>query len=375
MNPFRYGGVVTGDYFYNRTHDIQHIKDHLRSGHHLILYAPRRYGKTSLMVRVLKELEKENYNTVYLDFFNVFSLEKFLELYSAKFLSQKIPTLEGVLKRFKEVVKGITPSVTLDEMGKPQFQLSFNQTVPLEKTFQGVVDLPEKGFKNKRWIVVFDEFQEINHLNGDNFEKQLRACIQFHKNVSYVFMGSKSHLLMNMFRDPSRAFYNIGKFLQVDKIPEEETVRHLTTRFHQSGIQLTPEVAGYLLQVADNIPYYCQFIASEVWQRAITDRTVITRSDVDFAVDRVLAEQGDFYLELFDRLSTYQKKLLIALTQSGDRVFSKDYMLRHGLSTTSSTQRALERLMEMGIVERSSGTSYPFSDPFFKRHIALRFNA
>jgi predicted AAA+ superfamily ATPase len=49
MNPFKYGGVVKGKYFYNRTKEIQQLKSDIKSGNNLILFAPRRFGKTSLI--------------------------------------------------------------------------------------------------------------------------------------------------------------------------------------------------------------------------------------------------------------------------------------------------------------------------------------
>ena len=93
MNPFSYGSVVSGDYFFDRSEEVKQIKTDLKNGNNLILYAPRKFGKTSLVNKVLEELENEKYNTVYLDFFNVIDKNKFVQLYAKKLLKKKNTTL------------------------------------------------------------------------------------------------------------------------------------------------------------------------------------------------------------------------------------------------------------------------------------------
>ena len=78
MNPFSYGSVVSGNYFFNRVKEIKQLKADLISGNNVILYAPRKFGKTSLVFKVLNELKKKNYHTVYIDFFNVIDKNKFI---------------------------------------------------------------------------------------------------------------------------------------------------------------------------------------------------------------------------------------------------------------------------------------------------------
>lgn len=56
MNPFRFGTVVSGDYFTNRLKEIKQISEHIKSGQHIILISPRRFGKTSLINEVINNL-------------------------------------------------------------------------------------------------------------------------------------------------------------------------------------------------------------------------------------------------------------------------------------------------------------------------------
>ena len=350
MNPFSYGSVVSGDYFFNRIGEIEQIKTDLKNGNNLILYAPRKYGKTSLVNKVLGELESEDYNTVYLDFFNVIDKNKFVELYAKKLLKKQKLSIEELLKKFSKFVKNLSPAVKVDSFGNPSFELSvINKEI--DSNFEDIVNLPEKwGSEKEKWIVVFDEFQEINKLNGDNFEKQLRSLIQFHQNVTYLFLGSKTHLLLNMFRDKARAFYNIGKFLKLEKISTEDNTQFLRSRFKQFDIEISDEHINYILKTTENIPFYIQFLSSELWQNVISVKNNINIEDIDKAIDGIIASQSDFYLELYDKLSKYQKKVLLAIAESGKEIYSKKYADKFGLSTASSTQRAISKLQEIGII-------------------------
>jgi hypothetical protein len=368
MNPFSYGGVVSGKYFFNRTKEISQLKRDLINGHNIILYAPRKYGKTSLIKRVLEELERENFNTIYIDFFNVIDKNKFTEIYAKKLLQKRKHSIETVIKSFTKFVKNITPSVKFDSLGNAVFELNIKES-DTNSSFEEVVNLPEKwSNKNNKWIVVFDEFQEINKLNGENFEKELRANIQFHKNVTYLFLGSKTHLLLNMFRDKSRAFYNIGKFFKLDKIPKKENSRFIKNNFKKFNIEISGEQIEYMLELTENIPFYVQFLSSELWQNVIATKNKIENKDIDKAVQGIISGQTDYYLELYDKLSQYQKKVLIALLEGGNEVYSKKFAEKHRLSSVSSTQRAISRLINEGILEKEQ-KGFQFSDPFFKRYL------
>ena len=74
------------------------------------------------------------------------------------------------------------------------------------------------------------------------------------------------------------------------------------------------------------------------------------------------------YLELYNNLSHYQKRVLLAIVDSGDKIFSKQYTDKYSLSSVSSTQRAINKLRDEGIVEKDDSI-YQFSDPFFRKFL------
>ncbi len=369
MNPFSYGTIVKGPYFYDRHEECKRIVSTLSGGNNLVLFAPRRFGKTSLVFRAIEELEKLGYTCIYFDFMPVYSRESFIVSYSkAIFAKQK--NLQSAVKRIASLIKGIRPKLVFDQVGNPEFTMDFTDDKVADKTLEDIIDLPEKlASENKPYIIVFDEFQEINNLNGENFEKLLRSKIQQQEHVNYLFLGSRTHLLNDMFNNKGRAFYNAAMLMQIESLPEKETIEYLKSRFSLSGMKIDQPVSLYLIEQAGNIPYYIQLLSAEVWQYMVSSQQVVTLEVVGFCAEKIVDLKNDYYFELYGRQSAYQKKLLISLVISGENVFSADYTRRFRLSATSTTQKALLGLVESSVIEKVNG-NYFISDPFFKRFLS-----
>jgi len=370
-NPFKFGKIVYDKHFYNRKKELRKIISTLSSGNNIALYAPRRYGKSSLIAKALHELEKEGYICVHFDFMSVYSQKTFIEQYSRKILnSQNKSDVKNIISKFTSFVKNIKPTVSFDQAGNPQFSLAFMEKMDKEESLKEVINLPEALADDKnKYIIAFDEFQEITKLNGENFEKLLRSQIQKHKNVSYVFFGSKTHMLKDMFNNKNRAFYNSADIMHLDKMATEESIEFLQNAFETSNIHLNSEIARYIIQQVDNIPYYIQFLAHQIWEYAMINS--ISRVDqpiVDNSLQDILELKKDYYWELTNNQSIHRKKLLFALSQGAKELYSEKTSKKYELGATSSTQKSLEVLLNEGIIEKSRG-HYEFADPMYKKFI------
>ena len=365
MNPFSYGTIVKGDHFFDREKECTRLINTLSGGNNMVLYAPRRFGKTSLVFKVIDQLEKAGFICIYFDFMPVYSPESFVRLY-AKDLSAKQSNLNKFAKLFTSIIKNIRPVMTFDKEGTPGFSVDFANTVVDEVLISQLLDLPELiAGKNKRVIVFFDEFQEVIKLKAVNFEALLRSKVQQQQKTNYLFFGSKTHLLKEMFNNKKKAFYNSAMQMTIGSLPQEDTIDFLRTKFSLSKISIDDEMAKYIIAVTTDIPHYIQLLASEIWQNMINSKTVITKSIVDESVQKVIALKSDYYIELFEHRSQNQKQLLIALTVEGKNIFSTGYITKHRLSSASTLQRSVKELIKSGIIEKR-GNEHFISDPFFK---------
>ncbi|OGU29021.1 MAG: hypothetical protein A2057_09640 [Ignavibacteria bacterium GWA2_35_9] len=172
----------------------------------------------------------------------------------------------------------------------------------------------------------------------------------------------------DMFNNKGRAFYNAAMLMQIGSLPQEETVDFLISRFASSGIKIEQHLALFIIEQAGVIPYYIQLLAAEVWQYVVNSIQKIDRELIIKCAEKIVDLKSDYYYELYDKLSAYQKKLLKALVVSGENVFSLNYTKKFRLTAASTTQKALAGLIESGIVEKVNGR-YFIGDPFFKQFI------
>ena len=59
INPFRYGALALDEAFTDREAEIAELKADVRNGQDVVIFAPRRYGKSSLVWRASQELARE----------------------------------------------------------------------------------------------------------------------------------------------------------------------------------------------------------------------------------------------------------------------------------------------------------------------------
>ncbi len=369
MNPFSYGNIVKGKHFYDRKDECERIVQTLSGGNNLVLYAPRRFGKTSLVFKAMEQLDKMGFTCIYFDFMPVFSEESFVRLYT-KAISEKQRNLERFTQQFTSAVKKIRPVLSFDHLGNPEISIDFANGTIDETVISQVLDLPEElAEKNKRILIFFDEFQEIERFDKINFEGLLRSKIQQQNNINYLFFGSKTHLIKQMFNSKKRAFYNAASQMSIGRLPIPDTIDFLKKNFAQSGMDIDMETANYLIDTAGNIPHYIQLLAAECWQYLVATQTEITREVIDICASHILVLKYDYYMEVYEHLSQSQRQLLKALTVSGKNIFSINYIKEHRLPAPSTLQRAVKGLINNGVIEKVK-TEYFIADPFFYRFVS-----
>lgn len=362
-NPFRYGITVDDPYFIDREQEIKDFSKWLKSGQSLVIWSPRRYGKTSLILKLLKSFRNEGFHTIYIDFFKVSSRRRFAELYYTELMKQ-LPSWEKALRKLSAMTKKIRPVVSLDNQGSPNVSVRFEDGTGADDLTE-IFDLPQKLANEKPWIVVFDEFQDIERLNGENFEKEMRASLIHHTKVSYVFMGSKMHMLLNIFTHRNRAFYQFGKIIELKKIGSETFIEYIENGFKNTGISFEEGIARQIVEVCEAIPHYVQYLASGTWEEALEKDRFVDGGILEKAVDKIINNQNDYFMKQYEELTAHQQRLLMAVCEENKNLFTAEFAEKFHLSPVSSTQRSLQRLLKDGMLSRT-GDSYIFNDPFLR---------
>lgn len=371
LNPFRYGRAVSGDQYYDRLAVGESLYRTIAGGAaNVVLYAPRRYGKTSLVKNVIDKWSEDGFTCLYFDMMKMDSVERFCEKYAAAVYAAE-KGVDRVVRTFGELLSRLRPKFTVGEDGSPSIELDVASRKFTPSDLEDILNLPEKVAKGKRtFVVVFDEFQEIAGLSQSlPMEGVFRGCIQHHESVRYVFLGSKTHLLKRMFSEHSRPFYNSARIMHLEKPPEDESRKFVTDRFSSAGVRIGAEEVDKVLSLSQNIPYFIQALSSEVFESVIARGGRSVRpDDILAAADSLTEMKREQYETVVGELSSAQRSLLSALAASPTNRFDEAYRRKYGIGPSSTVHGALEKLVDKGHVEKTAH-GYFVGDPFFARYL------
>lgn len=372
VNPFVFGSIVSGKSFTDRKNELREFASDLASGTNLIIFSPRRYGKTSLMMKVMEDLKKKDVMCAYIDLFPASSKERFIEIFTNSIAKVKGQKIQEIVNTIKEYIPGfkviIRPDTGTGMESSLEIELAKNKR-DVDETLNKLYDLPERiaKKKKKRLVVVFDEFQEIKNIDGDEIERSFRTKIQHHKSVSYVFMGSQRHLLDEIFNDKTRPLYRIGKPVNLNKIPASEFSTFINDKFADSNLAISKDVIDEILLISECHPYYTQQLCHEIWNVCQTMQSRDVKKEfVKIAKEQVMKNQNYAYTSMWESVKGKQRALLLALSASDeDQIYSSNFRTKFSLGPASTVEKAAHSLAEKGFVEREGG-KYSISDIFFK---------
>lgn len=377
LNPFKFGKEVGGYQFYDRQEDARFLRRKMVDGSsNVVLFAPRRYGKTSLVQKVLRELAlSDGIQSLCFDLTKTPTVKMFCQDYANAVLA----ALKGhgdLSQAFMRYLAVWNPTMTIDLAGVVKFTFHADANLDLmTESITDVLDLPERvahDLGDIPFVVAFDEFQEIAEISREfPLEKIFRSCIQRHRNVRYVFLGSKTHLMKRMFGDAARPFYNSACPMPLEKPPEAESLEFLLSRFRDAGLELADAEARTILLESQNVPYHLQELASGVFEQVTQGgRTSVTAADVQCAIDEIVARNAELYDVRIGTFSDTKYALACALASEPTAVFDEGYRRRHSLPVSSTIHAALRELVETGIVDEGRARKlYRLADPFFGRYL------
>lgn len=370
-NPFVYGEAVTEDNFCNRENEVKKLSRDLLNSQKVFLISARRLGKTSLIKTVLKQIKKRKIKTVYFDVESISTYKKFLNAYLNALVREATP-ISRVYEFARRLLPGIRLDLNIGETGTPGLSLGYKPTDPnLENVAAKIYKLPPKIARGSEMVVVFDEFQEILKLNGQQIEAAMRASIQHQRNVGYVFAGSKRHLLIDMATSPKRPFYKSGPVMYLEKISPDIFEKFVSDKFRKSKMKISTETILKIFQATQNIPYYVQMLCHELWDFAIAGQKEIKGRDVKIVFNQLVKQYDQNFRLDWDRLIIKKRQVLQTIASRGGRNLLSNYVLSNNeLGYPSGVQRTLESLVDEGYIDKCED-EYFIGDILFGEWIKL----
>jgi hypothetical protein len=366
MNPFRYGALALDETFTNREFEIRELTRDILNGQDVVVLAPRRYGKTSLVWRVIQEVVKKKVLVAQVNLMTTPTKERLAE----KLADSIYEDIASALFRARERLRifadlRIRPIVTIDpDTGTPSF--SFDAGYPrqdVDATIERLLELPGQlaADRKRKVALVFDEFQEVVDIDPD-LPKLMRSVFQEQPEVTHVYLGSKRHMMERIFNDENEPFWRSARQMELGVIDPPRFEGYLAESFQRTGKKIATETIAAVLETTGGHPYATQELCYFLWEETPKAR-VARLPDYERALADVLrAEHAHFEL-IWDQASTVQRLTLQALAHQRGRPLSGDYRRRHKLPGASTVQRALQALTRNELVTRS-GNEYRIAEPF-----------
>lgn len=376
-NPFVYGEVVPLEAFADRVDELDRLVGDLANAQKVFLISPRRYGKSSLIRRALASLERRGNLTIEITVASYSSYLAFLEGYARAIASVQTPW-ERARAWLREALDSVRPEIRVDpDSAGGRLTVAFPAVTTardVERLAPDVFALPGKlaHARGRGVVVALDEFQAIAGFNGGSVEHALRAAIQTQREVGYVFAGSEPSLMERML-GPKRPFYKAGPVMRLGRIPADEFVAFIDSRFSRSGIKPEADVGAAIVELAGNMPYDVQRLAHEAWDDVKGDgRKRITQDDLHRTLKRLLAQNETMFEELWQRLTLVQRATLRAVVLTDGRaLLSADIRARHRLGGTSTVQAALAALTREDLIAREEDR-YLVNDSLLREWVARK---
>lgn len=369
-NPFEFGRPVSDVELVDRHSELRAVKAALTQGQKLWLIGPRRYGKTSILVAAQEQLRVQNAVVLRFnleEFATTDALARAIVLGVAR---ASTGSSGQIAKSIANVFARLKPSLSVDPLSgtfSASLELSAaekSDPALLGEALRGLEELAANS--DLTWGVAFDEFQKI--LNWDaSLEAQLRAVVQEHRAVGYVFAGSKTRILSDMVSDAARPFYRLGDWLWLGELPRADFTQFLSNGFELLSIEIEEAALNSILDLAHEVPYNVQQLARACWELA-RDADRLDVALVERAFGEILRRNDAVYTASWAVLTAIQKRTLRAIIEFyGQNMTGIAATQRIG-RPANSVKRALESMVDRDILraDQAAGqTQYRLEDPFF----------
>jgi uncharacterized protein len=306
------GAKVTGDYYYPRPQIVKEIWDEIKKGNNVLIAAPRRVGKTSVMTNMVENCP-DGYKCIFENIQGIKSevlfYERFYEL-----LIKCLNTFGKTKMWFKEIWK----EHKIDEItieGKVKFK---DGTIDYLEEINNL--LPKLNNQEIKIILFIDELPEVLHNLKKAGKIEEAASIlenmrrwrqedQF-KNFRLVLAGSIGiHYVVKIIEGRTTDINDFNP-IPFEALSLKEANNYLTWATQNNATIQYDELLGkhLLSKIQYYVPYFINLMLDEINKTAKkNDSQVITTVSIDEAFDKVV-KNSDHFKDWKNRLFDYMPK-------------------------------------------------------------------
>jgi len=364
-NPFVTKGYAGPEYFCDRQKETKDLVQLLTNENNMALISPRRLGKTDLIQHCFNQKEiKSQYYTFLIDIYATSSLTDFVSVFGKEILEELKPKGRKIWEKFITTLKSLQQEISFDINGNPVWGLGLgnikNPSITLDEIFEYL------NHADKPCIVAIDEFQKItDYPHASNIEAALRTHIQRCPNATFLFSGSKRHLMGEIFTSPARPFYQSVITMGLAPISLEKYEEFATNMFKKNGKDIEKEIIEEVYHRFNGVTQCLQRVMNVLF--LFTQPGEMCKMEMlDEAINYLLNILSDNFETQLSQMPEKQRNVFRAIAQEGtaQAVLSGAFINKYHLLSPSSVASALKALLDKDLITQENG-AYMVYDQFF----------
>jgi AAA+ ATPase superfamily predicted ATPase len=315
---FKTGSPVKGTDFIDRINHIPVFESFLDNNQHVMIKAPRRFGKTSLVKHVIENQSKYTY--LYVDVRRADTLQM-LSNYILD-TAYSLVGVDNILNKAKKSILSLSKTLNTIKIGDiaeltlEHIESNSNGYELFLHSLDVVQEIAKKKDTNIKFI--FDEFQDIINIADKNILEKLRSVAQHHENITYIFLGSIESMMSDIFESKSSPFFHFARVMPLGGLDIDELSIYIFTEFKKRDIKFDEEAIIKILKFLKGHPDYSMQVFQSIFYKAILDNVKI---DLALSVDvlkEVILENKAYLDELIQKAKSKKHlyKLLRAIANN-----------------------------------------------------------
>ncbi len=202
-------------------------------------------------------------------------------------------------------------------------------------------------------------------------ERQIRSVMQNQRDIAYIFLGSRKHLIKEMFLNTSRPLYRSAGHYPLKTINREHWLKWIKNKFNKTDIIINEINIDSILKMTDGHPFYTQHLCHAIWEISNNE---VDNDIIKNAINILIERESYSYSMLWESLTKNQKSFLIGLIKMpGIKPFSSEFIISNKLKSASNIQRVTKTLLNKDLIDHENG-SYIIFDRFFKLWIKKQYD-
>ena len=374
------GQAVRGENFWNREHELASIWDAIDSGSHILLVAPRRVGKTSIMFN-LQDNSKDGYIVVYVDTESADSENEFWQkLFNALMEEEFIGKIKKYTKKFGLFLE----EISIDKISTKGVEFGDGTVVDYSTAFENLV---KELDNDKKLIIMIDEFaQTVENIIKYENDKSAQSFLRTHRalrqnsnltnKVTFVYAGSIG-LESVVAKMSATKLINDLNSIKINPLNPEEGQRFTRQLCRSVSIEMSTDMIVLLLEKIEwLIPFYIQLLIQELKTLSREyGSNEIDSEMIDIAMERALNHQhlfANWRSKLKEGFKTegylYAKEILNKISEEGTMTSLKirNIATKHGLDDDYAKEIIHSLVYDGYINNHDNVKEYRFNSPILK---------